>query len=588
MLEMDDVPFKPRAYEKAAESIEALERDVADIYKAGGIEALSKEIPGVGKGIADHIEQLLQKGTFKEYEDLKKKNPVDITELTGIEGIGPKMVRALWKELKIKNLKDLEKAALSGKIRALPHFGERSEKKILKGIEFLKKSGGRKVLGLMMPELHALENTIRAFPGVTRAIIAGSARRRKETIGDIDILVSSSKPSDVMARFVKLPMVVHVYGSGETKTNVRLKNGLDADLRVIPEKSWGAALNYFTGSKEHNVELRKIAIKKGYKLNEYGLFKTQNSKVKSQNYNAKLKTTQIQIAGETEKDLYNVLDMQYIEPELRENTGEIEAAQKNMLPKLIEYGDLKGDLQTQTDWTDGEDSIEEMARAAEAAGLEYIVITDHTKSLAMTGGADEKKLEQQMKEIDRINKKFSAKGGSASGGQGFRLQVLKGAEVNILKDGSLDIADECLAKLDVVGAAIHTSMKLSEKEQTVRIIRAMENPHVDIIFHLTGRIINSREPIALDVDEIIKAAKRTGTILEIDAYPVRLDIKAEYVRKCVEAGVKMAIDSDAHSVQHFKFLEHGIAEARRGWAKKEDVVNTRPLQEFMKLLKPRR
>ncbi|TSC69699.1 MAG: hypothetical protein G01um101470_1014, partial [Parcubacteria group bacterium Gr01-1014_70] len=272
LLEMDDVPFKPRSYEKVAENIEALDRDVADIYKKGGRDALRKEIPGVGTGIADHIERLLTKGTFPEYAKLKKKIPIDVSGLTSIEGVGPKMVRSLWKELKIRNLAELEKAAHAGNIRKLPHFGEQSEKKILKGLAFLKKSGGRKVLGLILPELRKLEKTISSFPDVSNAALAGSVRRRKETIGDVDILVTSAKQKEVMERFLKLPQIAHVYGSGETKTNVRLKNGLDTDLRVVPEESFGAALNYFTGSKEHNVELRKIAIKKGYKLNEYGLF----------------------------------------------------------------------------------------------------------------------------------------------------------------------------------------------------------------------------------------------------------------------------------------------------------------------------
>ncbi len=560
LLEMDDAPFKPRAYKKAAQTIEVLDRDVADIYKKGGMAALQKEIPGVGKGIADHIEHLLTKGVFPEYKALKKKIPVDVVELTRIEGVGPKMARSLWKELKIKNIADLEKAAKTGKIRTLPHFGEQSEKKILKGIEFLKKSGGRSVLGLVLPELRKLGKTIQSFPGVLHAVIAGSVRRRKETIGDVDILAISEKPKDVMRQFLKLPDIAHVYGSGETKTNVRLKNGLDADIRVVPKESLGAALNYFTGSKAHNVELRKIAIQKGYKLNEYGLYKGKK-----------------QVAGKSEEDLYKALGLPYIEPELRENTGEIDAARKRTLPNLIGYGDLKGDLQTQTNWTDGEDSIEDMAKEAERLGLEYIAITDHTKGLAMTGGADEKKLEKQIEAIEKLNKKLRA--------SSFKIHVLTGAEVNIKKDGSLDIADDTLAKLDVVGAAIHSHFTLPEKEQTKRIIRAMENPHVDIIFHLTGRIINSREAISLDIDEIIKAAKRTGAILEIDAYPMRLDLKAEYIRKCVDAGVKMSIDSDAHSIKHFAFLEHGIAEARRGWAAKQNIINTLPLKEFLKQLK---
>ena len=374
-----------------------------------------------------------------------------------------------------------------------------------------------------------------------------------------------------MERFVGLPFVAHIYAHGKTKTAVKLKNGLDADLRVVPAESFGSALNYFTGSKDHNVALREIAVKKGYKLNEYGLWKGRKM-----------------VAGKTEEEIYTALGLRYIEPEMRENTGEIEAARLGrsgilkevrspMLPKLIDYGDLKGDLQTQTNWTDGENSIEEVAKAAMDAGLEYIAITDHTKSLAMTGGSDEMKLLKQMTEIARINKKFSI--------QYSAFKILMGAEVNIGKDGTLDISDEVLAKLDIVGASVHSHFNLSRAEQTKRVIRAMENPNVDIIFHLTGRLINKRGPIELDIGEIIKAAKRTGTILEINAFPDRADIKDEYVRKCIEAGVKMSIDSDAHSVEHFKLLDFGVAQARRGWAEKKDIINTLPVEKMLKMLK---
>ncbi len=559
LLEMQNVPFKPRAYEKAALSIEALDEDVSVIYKKGGIKSL-EEIPGVGKGIAGHIEEMMKTGHFKEYEQMKKKIPVNLSELTAVEGVGPRIVKMLWEKLRIRNIQDLEQAACKGKIRKLAHFGEKSEQKILKGIEFLKKSGGRQILGLVTPEIRAIEKMIQSFPEVEHAVVAGSVRRKKETIGDIDILAISTKPEKVMERFVALPFIAHVYGHGKTKTMARLKNGLDADLRVVPKESWGAALNYFTGSKDHNIALREIAIKKGYKLNEYGLYKGKKL-----------------IAGKTEEKLYNALGLRYIEPEMRENTGEIAASRKNALPKLIGYGNLKGDLQVQTNWTDGENTIEEMAHAAIEVGLQYIVITDHTQSLAMTGGADEKKILKQMAAIDAINRKFQV--------SSFKFHVLKGAEVNILKDGSLDINDEVLAKLDVVGAAVHSHFNLSRIEQTRRIIRAMENPHVDIVFHLTGRIINKREPIELDVDEIIKAARRTGTIIEIDAFPSRSDIKDEYIRKCVDVGVKMSIDSDAHSVEHFKFLEFGIAQARRGWCRREDIINAWPLEKMLGLLK---
>ncbi|OGF61910.1 DNA polymerase III [Candidatus Giovannonibacteria bacterium RIFCSPLOWO2_01_FULL_44_40] len=559
LYEMEGVLFKPRAYEKAALGVEALNKEVKDIYKENGPKELLK-IPGVGKGIAFHIELLLKKGRFPEYAKLKRKIPVNISELSAVEGVGPKMIKILYKKLKIKNLKDLEKAALLEKIRKLPRFGQKSEDKILRGIEFLKKSGGRQVLGFILPEIRNLEKMIRAFPEVKEAIVAGSTRRRKETIGDIDILATSKTPKKVMDRFVDLPFIAHVYAKGGTKTMVKLKNGLDADLRVVPKESYGAALNYFTGSKDHNIALREMAIKKGWKLNEYGLFRRKKK-----------------VAGRTEEEIYKALGLNYIEPEMRENTGELELAKTRKLPKLIGYGDLKGDLQTQTNWTDGEDSIEAMTKAAHEAGLEYIAITDHTKSLAMTGGSDEKKLLKQMAEIDKINKKLHA--------SGFKIRVLKGAEVNIGKDGSLDIKNEVLKKLDVVGAAVHSHFKLSRTEQTRRIIKAMENPNVDIIFHLTGRIINRREPIEIDIDEIIQTAKRTGTVLEIDAYPDRLDIKDEYIRKCVEAGVKMSIDSDAHSASHFKFLEIGISQARRGWATKADIINAWPLEKMLGFLK---
>jgi DNA polymerase (family 10) len=576
LYEMEGVEFKPQAYEKAALGVESLNEDVAEIYQKGGIGAL-EEIPGVGKGIAKHLEELLRKGSFSEYRLLKRKTPVNITEITAIEGVGPKMVKMLWEKLKIRTLADLEKAARAGKIRRLPRFGERSEKKILQGIEFLRQTDGRQVLGLVQAGIERLEEEIRKIPGVEQAVVAGSVRRKKETIGDVDVLVVSRKPRVVMNRLKRLPQIAHVYGSGMTKTMVKLKNGLDADVRVVPRQSFGAALNYFTGSKAHNIALREIAVKKGWKLNEYGLFKYQKIDTKNKKRSPKTETRELFLAGRTEKELYKALGLCYIEPELRENTGEIEAARKNTLPKLINYGELKGDLQTQTSWTDGEHSIEEMAREAKRIGLEYIAVTDHTKSLAMTGGLDEKKLLKQMGEIDRINRVFSAKG--------LTFKVLKGSEVNIGKDGSLDIADEVLAKLDVVGAAVHSHFKLSRSEQTKRIIRAMENPHVDIIFHLSGRIINRREPIAIDIEEVIKTAKRTGTILEINAYPERADIKDEYIRKCVDSGVKMAINSDAHSKKHFAFLEFGIAQARRGWATKKDIINTRSLGLFLKQLK---
>ncbi|MDE1969971.1 MAG: DNA polymerase/3'-5' exonuclease PolX [Patescibacteria group bacterium] len=555
-LEMQGIHFKPRAYERAAQSVSSLPDDIGTRYAQGGKKALD-DIPGVGASIAKKIAELLDTGHMKYYERLKAKIPVRLAELESIEGLGPRHIRTLFEKLHITTLKSLERAARAGKIADLPGFGKKAEENILKGIAFVHAFQGRFPLGAVLPEIRRLAEHLRALPGVERLEIAGSIRRWKETVGDADLVVVSSHPKPIMAHFVTMPEVGHVYAHGETKSAIKLKNGLDVDLRIVSPRSFGAALNYFTGSKEHNITLREIALKKGYKLNEYGLFEGKRY-----------------IAGASEGELYRALGMSYVEPEMRENTGEIECAKRHTLPHLIGYADLQGDLQVQTDWTDGAHSLEEMAQAAITRGLSYIAITDHTKSLAMTGGADEKKLLRQMDAIDALNKKFKGK-----------ITLLKGAEVNILKDGSLDIADEVLAKLDVVGVAVHSHFNLSRKDQTQRIIRAMENRHVDIVFHLTGRIIHKRPPISLDIDAVLRAAKRTHTVLEINAFPERLDIRDEVVRAALQHGIVFSVDSDAHAIDHFQYLEYGIATARRGWAEKKDVVNAWPLPVMKKKLK---
>lgn len=555
-LEMkDENIFKIRAYDKAALTIESLPEDLEIIYKRGGLEAL-QELPGIGKAIAEKIEELVTTGRLKFYEELKKEIPVDIDSLRRIEGVGPKKILVLYKKLCIKTIEDLEKAAKAGKIAKLEGFGEKSEQNILKGIEFTKRNSGRYLIGHIWDLVLDIESRLKSLSYVNQAIIAGSFRRRKETIGDIDILVTSDQPEKVMDYFVKMPEVMDVFGKGKTKSTIILKNGIDVDLRVVPERSYGAALNYFTGSKDHNVALRRIAIQKGLKLSEYGLFK--GSKF---------------VADKKEEDIYKALGLKYIEPEIRENSGEIEASKNNKLPDLIPYKSLKGDLQTQTKWTDGSSTIEEMALAAKKYGLEYIVITDHTRSLAMTGGLDEKKLEKQGKEIDRINKKLN----------GFT--ILKGAEVNIMRDGKLDIKDSCLKDLDVVGASIHSNFNMTREEMTQRVISAMENENVDIIFHPTGRLVQKRKPFEIDIESIINTAKRTATILEINGQPDRLDLKDEHIRIAVKAGAKFCIDSDAHDKTHFPFLELGIAQARRGWTESKDVINTLKLKEMLKQLK---
>ena len=558
-LSMDGDSFKTRAYQKAAENIESVGVSVADIYNSGGLKAL-EQIEGIGVSIAEKVEEFIQTSKIKYHEDLKKKTPVDLAGLIKIEGLGPKNIKKLYVSLKIKNVADLKRAARAGKIKKMEGFGEKSEKKILKGIEFLESSGTRMILGYAVSMAMEIEARLKKLKEVEKVVVAGSIRRRKETVGDIDILVISKNPKKVMEYFIALPQVVNVVAKGETKSSVKIRGGLNVDLRVVPESSFGAALNYFTGSKDHNVALRQLAIDCGYKLNEYGLFKGKK-----------------RIAGKTEEEIYKKLGLDFIVPELRETTGEISAAKEGKLPKLIDYKDLRGDLQIQTSWTDGGGTILDMAEAAIAYGLDYIVITDHTKRLAMTGGLDEKRLAEQGKEIDKINVKIRKKNPD--------FTILKGTECDILKDGSMDLSDEALSKLDVVGASVHSYFNLSKKEQTDRIVKAIRNPHVDIIFHPTGRLIGKRAAYELDMDEIIRVAKETGTILEIDALPDRADLKDEYIRKCIEAGVKLSIDSDAHAVNHFQFLEYGIAQARRGWAKREDVINAWPVEKMLKLLK---
>lgn len=555
-LDMDAVPFKPRAYEKAADAVLALDRPVAELYAQGGLKALA-QIPTVGKGIAERIEELLKTGKIHDHEEYRRRIPVDLSALSAIEGLGPKLIKALYDQLHIRTVADLEAAARAGMIRQLPHFGEKSERKILKGVSFFQQASGRQPLGHIYELVRAIEARLAAAPGVERTAIAGSIRRGKETVGDADFLVVSHQPERVMDVFVAMSEVAHVHAKGVTKSSVRLSIGMDADLRVVSADSFGAALCYFTGSKDHNVVLRRIAQDKGLKLNEYGVFKGERA-----------------LAGRTEEEVYAALGLPFVPPELRENTGELEAAMRGTLPALIEPGDVRGDLQIQTDWTDGANSIEEMAHAAKRLGREYIAITDHTRGLAMTGGSDEQQLLEQIAAIKAFNKRERG------------IRVLTGAEVNINRDGTLDIADDVLAQLDVVGVAVHSHFNLPRDEMTRRLIRAMENPHADILFHPTGRVLMKREPYAVDIDAVIAAAKRTGTVLEIDAIPDRLDLKDEHVRKAVAAGVPLTIDSDAHQIGHLRVIDDfGIPTARRGWATKADILNTKPVADFLAGLK---
>jgi DNA polymerase (family 10) len=558
--EMKGEKFKPRAYEKAALYIGSLNDDLGIIYKKGGIKALM-QLPGIGKSIAEKLIELIQTDELTYYEQLKRQIPVDLTTLSSIEGMGPKKVKVLYEKLGITNIEELEKAIRERKVRALQGFGETSEQKILKGIEFHKKShGGRFILGFVLNTFEDILQRLKSLDTVKNAQLAGSARRMKESIGDADFLASSDKSEKVMDFFTSMPEVAYIHTKGRTKSTVRLKSGINCDLRIVPEESFGATLQYFTGSKQHNVVLRTIALRKGYKLNEYGLYDKRNH----------------QIAGRTEESIYSRLGLPFITPELREDNGEIEAARNGRLPKLIGYDDLKGDLQIHTSWTDGNNTITEMAQAASKAGLEYIAITDHSRTLEIAHGLNERKLMEQQKEIKKVAHTVKQNG---------EIRILTGVEVNILKDGSLDLENNILKEFDIVGAAVHSNFFLSKEEQTNRLVSTMYNPNVDILFHPTCRVIQKRQPLEIDFDKILDVSEETNTILEVDSSPERLDLQDEYLRRAIENGCKIIIDSDAHDKSHFHFLKFGISQARRGWAENKDVLNTLPLEKFLKSLK---
>jgi DNA polymerase (family X) len=551
--------FKPRAYEKAALYVGSLNEDLNTIYKKGGINGLT-ELPGIGKSIAEKLTEIIKTGKLKYYEELKSQIPVDVTTLTSVEGIGPKTVKVLYEKLGITNIEELEEAAKEEKLRNVPGFGEKSEQQILNGISLFRKTHGERfVLGLMLSTLEDIGNRLRRLDFVKIVELAGSARRMKESIGDADFVVVSSRPNKLMDFFISMPEVAQVNTKGPTKSTVRLHSGIHCDLRVVPEKSFGAALQYFTGNKQHNVILRTIALRKGNKLNEYGLYDKRNR----------------QIAGSTEEEVYSKLGLAWIPPELREDRGEIETATEGRLPKLINYGSLKGDLQMHTDWTDGNNSIMEMAQAAKRLGLDYIAITDHSKTLGIAKGLDKRRLEKQSKEIKKINQ----------ANRDDKIIILTGVEVNILKDGKLDLENNILKGIDVVGAAIHSHFSLPKKEQTERLVSAMYNSDVDIIFHPTGRRIQQRQPLDLDIERIIDVSKETNTILEVDSSPERLDLNDEYIRLAIQNGCKLSIDSDAHDRSHIRFLKFGVAQARRGWAEANNIVNTLPLEKFLTSMK---
>ena len=560
-LRIDGVAFKPYAYEKAAISLGDLKDDVSEIYIKGGRKAL-EEIPGIGKAMSDHIEEYLKTGKIKLYEEFKKGLPVQMDELTSVEGLGPRKVKILYQELGIKNLKDLEKAAKRNLISPLFGFGQTTQKNILQGLEFLKTSKGRSLISEIKPAAMEIYKKMQSLKEVKKVSLAGSLRRGKEIIGDVDFLVVSKNPKKTMDFFVSLPGVKKIWGKGRTKASVHMSGGFDMDLRIVPAKSYGAALQYFTGSQAHNIATRRIAIDKGLKLSEYGIFKGSK-----------------QVAGETEEEVYKVLGLPYIAPELREDQGEIYAALQNKLPELVGLKDIKGDLHCHSNWEDadgGKDSIEALAKQAMGLGYEYMGISDHTNDLKIEKSLNEKQLLQENVYIKKLNEKFKA--------QKINFTILHGCEANIRKDGSIDVDDNVLEKLDYVIAGVHSIHKMEKKEMTVRIEKAMRNPNVDIFAHPTGRIVGKRDEYQIDFDKILKLAKETGTILEINSSS-RLDLRDLYIRRAKAEGVKMIINTDSHQKEQLNLMEYGVSQARRGWAEKSDIINTLPIEKLLEYFK---
>jgi DNA polymerase (family 10) len=551
LLDLDGVAFKPRAYRRAAEVIESLGEPIEGLVASGAHAAL----PGVGEAIAKKIGEIVETGHLAYHDELRAKLPIDLYALTRVEGVGPKTAKLLYEALGVKTLADLEAAARDGKVRTVKGLGAKTEEKILRGLAETRGVEGRMLLGLALPLAESLIAQLQETGLFERLEYAGSLRRGRETIGDLDLLSVSDDPAAAVAAFVDLPDVAEVLAHGESKASVRLHSGLQVDLRIVPEESFGAALQYFTGSKAHNIALRKLAVAKGWKLNEYGLYDAADRS----------------LAGEDEDGVYRALGLEPIPPELREDAGEIELAARatagagpGSLPKLIEFADLRGDLHVHTDASDGTASLEEMVAAARARGLQYIAVTDHARFAEVIGGHTPETLLAQIDEIAKLNKTL----------KGFR--VLAGIEVNIQPDGSLDLPDDLLARLDWVVASIHSHFRQTKEEMTARLLRAASSDHVDCLAHPTGRKIGERPPYDADWDLVFRAAAEHASALEINANPIRLDLSSDLARRAVAAGCRLAIGSDAHAPQHFDFLRLGVLTARRGWATAKDVVNTLP------------
>ncbi|MHB1361482.1 MAG: DNA polymerase/3'-5' exonuclease PolX [Thermoleophilia bacterium] len=555
MMELDEVNrFKVISVEKAAKRIAGLNYSVEERARAGALT----EIPDIGKSIAAKIEEIVATGKLGELEEYFQKYPPALVEIERIQGVGPRTARKVWEELGVSTMAELEAAALDGSIAALPGMGQKSADNILKAIRRLRARGHRLLLGEVLPIAEESVATLMKVPEARNVTYAGSVRRMRETVKDLDIIATASAPEALTGVFCQLPMVAEVIGSGPTKCSVRTHTGLQIDLRVVPDGLYGNLLQHFTGSREHNVALRELAISRGLKVSEYGVEETGTGKVHE---------------CDTEEEVYALLGLDYIPPELREETGEIEAAAAGKLPRLIEAGDLKGDLHVHSDWSDGHATIEEMALAAQERGYKYLAISDHTQSLGMVEGLTPERLDGQLEEISRVNMRL----------KGFH--VFASAEVDVRSDGALDFPDEYLARLDFVTVSIHSGFNQSRRQIMKRLSAAMENPYVRSIGHPTGRLINRREPYEVDIDKLIDMAARTGTALEINSHFQRLDLNDRHARMAQEAGVKLVINSDAHRPAHFDMLRYGIATARRGWIGAGTVLNTLTTAKLEKFLK---
>jgi DNA polymerase (family 10) len=546
-------PFRVRAYRNASRIVSDLPQSVSDMVDA---DADLSEIAGIGKDLAQKIQEIVETGSLSLLRELEGQTSAELNTLMKVAGLGPKRVRALHRELGIGNLEELKKAAQRGEIKGLRGFGKKTEESILEELRHVE-AGQERIKLVAAEEMgQSLLDYLREGKGIKDLIIAGSYRRRKETVGDLDILVTCKKGSQVMDRFVSYENVSKVVSKGETRSTVVLRSGLQVDLRVVPQASYGAALHYFTGSKAHNIAVRKLGMERKLKINEYGVFKGKE-----------------RIAGKTEHEVYKQVDLPYIEPELRENWGEIEAAQEGRLPELITVEEIRGDLHAHTKETDGRNSLEEMAQAASERGYDYLAITEHSKRVTMAHGLDKKRLAERIEKIGRLNETL-----------GDTL-VLKGIEVDILKDGSLDLPNEILKELDLTICSVHYDRNLPRDKQTERIIHAMDNPYFNILAHPTGRLIGEREPYEVDLERIMEAARERGCFLELNAHPERLDLSDRYCKMAKEMGIRVAISTDAHSVTHLDLIRFGVDQARRGWLEPDDVLNTRSWKQLKRLLR---